>query len=238
MRLILVRKASVKRVIMLSVTMVVLHFLAMQYIIGDDFENVDMSVLAGHTIAIDPGHGGIDSGANANNVDEKEITLTISTKLASLLQQYGAKVILTREADVDYYTKGKGGKRNDLLERAKIINHSGAELYVSIHCNAYRGASLSGAQVFYNPKFEMNKALATRLQHVLKEFPPGNKRQVKEDLHILLLNEINIPGVLVEAGYLTNKEEASLLADDHYQQKMVENIAKALAYHFYKNAAR
>lgn len=219
---------------MLSVTMLVLHFLAMNYIIGDDIENVDMSVLAGHTIAIDPGHGGIDSGANANRVDEKEITLVIATKLADILKQHGANVVLTRETDVDYYTRGKGGKRNDLLERVKRINDSGAELFLSIHCNAYRGESLSGAQVFYNPKLEVNKKIAVGLQHVLKQFPPGNRRQEKEDSRILLLKEINIPGVLIEAGYLTNKEEASLLASDTYQQKMAENIAKALAYYFAK----
>jgi N-acetylmuramoyl-L-alanine amidase len=238
MRLIFIRRSNVKMVIMLSVTMVVLHLLAINYVIGDDIENVDMSILAGHRIAIDPGHGGIDGGANANKVEEKDITLSISTKLASLLEQYGATIVLTREADVDYYTRGKGGKRNDLLERAKRINSSEAELFLSIHCNAYRGANLSGAQVFYNPKLEVNKTLAVRLQQVLKDFPQGNKRQAKEDLHILVLNEINIPGVLIETGYLTNKEEASLLADDSYQQKMVENIAKALAYHFNRNAAR
>ncbi len=238
MRLVFIRRSNIKMVIMLSITMVVLHFLTMNYVIGDDIENVDMSVLSGHRIAIDPGHGGIDSGANANKVDEKDITLNISTKLASLLEQYGATTVLTREADVDYYTRGKGGKRNDLLERVKRINSSEAEIFLSIHCNAYRGASLSGAQVFYNPKLEVNKTLAVRLQQVLKEFPQGNKRQAKEDLHILLLNEINIPGVLIETGYLTNKEEASLLAEESYQQKMVEKIAKALAYHFSKNAAR
>lgn len=234
MKLILIRRGNLKRVILLSVTMIVLHFLATQYIVDDEIETMDLAVLAGHTIAIDPGHGGIDSGANANQIDEKEITLLLANKLSEILRQYGATVVLTREDDTDYYTKGKGGKRNDLLERVKRINESGAEVFLSIHCNAYRGESLSGAQVFYNPKLENNKKIAAALQHVLKNFPPGNKRQEKEDSRILLLKEITIPGVLIEAGYLTNKEEASLLAKDSYQQKMAETIAKALAYYFTK----
>ncbi|AIF50163.1 N-acetylmuramoyl-L-alanine amidase [Pelosinus sp. UFO1] len=238
MKLFLLRKSSLKKVFMLSVTMAVLHFLTMQYILGDDIQNVDMSVLSGHSITIDPGHGGIDSGATANEVDEKDVTLLISMKLATLLEQYGGKVVLTRDKDIDYYTKGKGGKRNDLLERVKRIEESKADVFLSIHCNAYRGANLTGAQVFYNPQLEENKILAERLQQVLKQFPPGNKRQAKEDSHILLLKQINTPGVLIETGYLTSKEEALLLTDENYQQKMVENIAKALAYHFYKNAAK
>jgi N-acetylmuramoyl-L-alanine amidase len=225
-------------ILILSVAVVVLHFLSTYYLVNDDIENIDMSVLAGHSIAIDPGHGGIDSGASGNRVAEKDITLAISAKLAALLEQYGVNVILTREEDIDYYTRGKGGKRNDLLERIKRIEDSGAELFLSIHCNAYRGANLSGAQVFYNPQLEQNKKLAETLQRVLKGFPMGNKRQAKEDLHILLLKKINIPGVLIETGYVTNKEEAVLLADDSYQQKMIENIARALAYHFRQNAAR
>lgn len=238
MRIVSIPLSKIRMLAILSVAVVVFHFLSAYYLVNDDIENVDMSTLAGHCIAIDPGHGGIDSGASGNSVDEKDITLAISTKLATLLEQYGAKVVLTREKDIDYYTRGKGGKRNDLLERIKRIEDSGTEIFLSIHCNAYRGANLSGAQVFYNPQLEQNKKLAERLQRVLKAFPQGNKRQAKEDLHILLLKEINIPGVLIETGYVTNKEEASLLADDSYQQKMVENIAKALAYHFRQNAAR
>lgn len=227
-----------KIAIMLSVTMVVLHFLTIHYVFGDDIENVDMSLLSGHSIVIDPGHGGIDSGASYHQVDEKDVTLEIANKLAALLEQYGAKVVLTRDSDIDYYTKGKGGKRNDLLERIKRVQGADADIFISIHCNAYKSANLSGAQVFYNPKLPVNKMLAESLQKVLKDFPQGNKRLAKEDLHILLLNEINIPGVLIETGYLTNKEEASLLSEESYQQKMVEKIAKALAYHFSKNAAR
>jgi len=225
-------------VAMFSIAVVVLNFLSIRYLAKEDMGNVDMSMLAGHSIVIDPGHGGIDSGASRNNVIEKEITLAISNKLADVLQSHGANVIFTRESDIDYYTRGKGGKRKDLVTRIEMMETSGAELFISVHCNAYRDASLSGAQVFYSPKFAQNKLLAERIQQVLMELSPGNKRQAKEDKHILILNGNKIPGVLIETGYLTNPKEATLLSDNDYQRKLVEQIAKALAYHFSPNVVR
>jgi len=223
---------------MFSIAALVLHFLALGYLANEEIRDVDMSVLTGHTIVIDPGHGGIDSGASGNNVIEKEITLEISRKLAEILESHGGKVFLTRERDLDYYKRGRGGKRQDLLTRIDIMEKSGAEIFISVHCNAFHAVNLSGAQVFYSPKFTQNKMLADRLQQNLREFPPGNKRQAKEDSHILILNDINIPGVLIEAGYVTNQKEASLLSDNSYQQKLAEQIARGLAYHFSQNAAR
>ena len=238
MRLILIRRHSLQMLVMFSIGVVVLNFLYGPYLANENIQDVDMSMLTGHSIVIDPGHGGIDSGASSNNVIEKEITLAISKKLADVVQSHGGKVIFTRESDIDYYTRGKGGKRKDLLTRIEIMENSGAEMFISVHCNAFRGANLSGAQVFYSPKFAQNKILAERLQQTLKEFPHGNKRQAKEDLHILILNGTKMVGVLIETGYVTNQKEAVLLTDNAYQQKLVEQIAKGLAYHFSQNVAR
>jgi len=238
MRLIFIRKHNLKILFMCSIAVVVLNFLSLRYLANEDIRDVDMSMLTGHSIVIDPGHGGIDSGASSNNVIEKEITLAISRKLGDILLNHGAIVTFTRESDIDYYTRGKGGKRKDLLTRIQIIENSGAEIFISVHCNAFRGINLSGAQVFYSPKFAQNKILAEQLQQVLTEFPHGNKRQAKEDLHILILNGTKKPGVLIETGYVTNQKEATLLADNSYQQKLVEQIARGLAYHFSQNVAR
>jgi len=234
MRFYCIKIPKQKILTMLSLTAFLISLLSIPYFASEDMENVDLSVLAGHNIILDPGHGGIDSGATANNVIEKEITMKISIKLAETLRKYGAIVALTREEDIDYYTKGKGGKRKDLLKRIEMIEQSGAEFFVSIHCNAFPTGNLSGAQVFYSPKFPESKLLAERLQQALKAFPKGNKRQVKEDLRILLLNGIKMPGVLIETGYLTNQQEAFLLNDAAYQQALAEQIAKGLAYHFHQ----
>jgi len=239
MRLVFIRKDRLQCIIMLSITVVVLNLLSMHYLANIDIEQIDLSLLSGHRIVLDAGHGGIDSGACANQVIEKEITLAIVLKLADILQNNGAIVAFTRETDLDYYTRGKGGKRNDLLKRIEIMENSTSEIFISVHCNAFRDAKFTGAQVFYNPKVMQNKIVAETLQRALKEFPEGNKRQAKEDLHILLLNSINhIPGVLIETGYLTNKQEATLLANDGYQQKLAEQIAKGLAYYFRQDVTK
>jgi N-acetylmuramoyl-L-alanine amidase len=237
-RLLIVRKGSLQFLAMFSVAVMVIKFLSLHPVSNIEIQNVDMSALSGHSIVIDPGHGGVDNGASANHVIEKEITLAVSTKLAAVLREHGATVTLTRDSDLDYYTRGKGGKRNDLLKRIEIIENSGAELFISIHCNAFRSEKLSGAQVFYSPKFPESAILAERLQQAIKVISPDNKRQAKKDSAILLLNGSKVPGVMIETGYLTNQQEAVLLADNDYQNKLAEYIAKGLAYHFTSNVAR
>ncbi len=237
-RIVAVSRRILARVAMFSVAIIAINLLTLRYLVFDDIENADMSKLAGQVIAVDPGHGGIDGGANGNGLIEKNITLTVAQKLAGILEANGAKVLMTRTEDVDFYTRGKGGKRNDLLTRVDFINNSGANVFVSIHCNAIRDARLSGSQIFYHPGKEENRMIAETMQRALKNFPPGNRRQAKKDLDIIVLNATNIPGVLVEIGYLTNKREADMLADEAYQQNLAEHIAKALAYHFSQNVGR
>lgn len=230
-----ISRCLMKRLVLFSLAVMVINMLTFRYLASADLENIDFSYVEGHTIMIDAGHGGIDSGARYNNLLEKDITLAISMKLGELLAQHGAIVLYTREGDVDYYTKGKGGKRNDLLQRLEMINGSNADVFVSIHCNAAREAQWFGAQVFYNPKFEANKRLAEAMQIALKKFPPNNKRQVKQDLQILILNTAEIPGVLVETGYLSNRNEAALLSDAAYQQELAGQMTRSLAYYFREN---
>lgn len=238
MRILVVPRRRLVSAVVFSIAVVVLNLLTLHYLVLDDIENTNMSVLAGKIVAIDAGHGGIDDGAKWNGIDEKNINLAIAVKLANILAANGVTPVLTREGDIDYYTKGKGGKRNDLLKRAEIIESSGANAFISIHCNAIKGANWSGAQVFYHPKLTENKQLAETMQHALKNFPPGNKRQIKQDSDIIILKSVNVPGVLVETGFISNPEEAGRLNSDAYQQKLAEYMAKALAYHFSQNVGR
>lgn len=236
MRIISIRRRVLQKVVVFSIVVMAINLLTLRYFVTDDFDSTDLSSLTGQVIALDPGHGGIDSGAKSNGMEEKDITLAISLKLADILKANGAQVVMTREGDNDYYTRGKGGKRNDLMKRTEIINASGARLFVSIHCNAIRDERQKGAQVFYGNAD--NKGLAEIAQRALKTFPPGNRRQAKQDNDIILLNATTVPGILVETGYITNKIEAGLLADTSYQQKLADQIAKALAYHLSQNVER
>jgi N-acetylmuramoyl-L-alanine amidase len=203
-----------------------------------DVENADLKALAGRVVAIDPGHGGIDGGAKSGSIEEKNITLDLALKLGRVLEANGAKVIYTRTTDIDYYTRGRGGKRNDLLKRVAIINTSGAAVFISVHVNSIRGSRWSGAEVYYNPKVPENRRLAETIQQVMQFFPPGNKRQAKQDNDILVLKDTQVPGVLLEAGFLSNPQEAALLVDGVYQQRLAEHVARALAYYFSHDVAR
>lgn len=202
----------------------------------DDLDTVDTGILAGQTVAIDAGHGGVDGGSTGYGRREKHITLQIAARLAERLEQCGARVVMTRRDDTDYYAAG--GKRGDLLRRAAIINESGAAAFVSIHTNAMRDSRWFGAQVFYNPRLSDSKLLAETVQRALRNFPPGNKRQAKQDREILLLKETNIPGVLAEVGFLSNSQESALLADEQYQERIAAALVRALAYHFQHHVAR
>ena len=82
-----VRQRSLEKWAMLSIAIVVLNMLTLRYLASDDIENADLTVLSGKCIAVDPGHGGIDTGTSANGIIEKDITLAISLKLTEVLKQ-------------------------------------------------------------------------------------------------------------------------------------------------------
>lgn len=234
----LVRSCRLKQLAVFSLAFFVLNVLVIKFI-AQDIEYMDLNCLQGHCIAIDAGHGGIDNGASGYGKVEKDINLAIAIKLCDILRAHGSTVMMTREGDIDYYKRGGGGKRHDLQTRIDMINSSNADLFVSIHVNAMRGEkSLSGAQVFYNPKLEENKILAETMQRYLSSMQTGNKRQIKQDLNIFVLKATTIPGILVETGFISSEKDARLLASDAYQQKLAECIAQAFAYHVSQNVGR
>jgi len=96
--------------------------------------------LAVHTIAIDPGHGGIDGGTSINfGMVEKDLTLDIGLRLKSILQDRGLSVIMTRTQDVGI----------SLAERARIANSARADLFVSVHVNWLPKRSARGFETYY-----------------------------------------------------------------------------------------
>lgn len=195
-------------------------------------------LLAGKTIVVDPGHGGVDGGAiSALGYFEKEITLQIGKKLADRISTTGAKAVLTREEDIDYYTRGKGGKRSDLDKRLEISNGNEAQILISIHANAIKGKRWAGAQVFYHPNSAEGQILSRCIQHKLTDFPPGNRRKEKmEDFY--LLRQSTIPAVIVEVGFLSNAEEAARLKNESYQDRLAEGILRGLVDYVEKGGER
>ena len=115
--------------------------------------------LIGKVIYLDPGHGGADPGTIYKDIYEKDINLEICLKLQKVLEQEGAIVYLTRYGDYDLSNNSYSRKKSDLNNRAKIINKSGADIYISIHLNSISSSTWRGAQVFYDDINPQNKEI-------------------------------------------------------------------------------
>ncbi|WP_280771512.1 N-acetylmuramoyl-L-alanine amidase CwlD [Salipaludibacillus daqingensis] len=185
--------------------------------------------LSGKMVILDPGHGGIDGGASSKTgLLEKDISLEISLHLRDYLQEAGALVIMTREEDKDLAAsdtkKVRSRKVEDLKERVRLINHSDADMFVSLHLNAIGESKWSGAQTFYNRAIEGNEQLAKHVQGELVRNLENTTRLAKPIQNVYLIQQATIPGALIEVGFLSNPAEAEALDTTDYQQKVAASI--------------
>lgn len=209
---------------------ILLIFLIVLYTIG--VVNASFLPLIGKVIYLDPGHGGKDPGAMYNDLKEADLNLKISLKIQEELEKKGAIVYLTRYGDYDLsVNNAQSRKRSDLSRRANIINESKADIYLSIHLNADTSTTWKGAQVFYVDANENNKKIAEILQKQFKNDLKSN-REYKKIYAQYMYKRINIPGVLVECGFITNPNERYLLQQDNYQAKIGKSITDALVFYF------
>lgn len=185
-------------------------------------------------IVLDAGHGGWDPGKpGTGGADEKLLNLSVAEKLAEYLELGGAEVILTRTADEALGS----GKQADMAERKRIANETGADLLVSIHQNAFPSAKAKGAQVFYHGNSGEGRLLAECVQESLRQRVDGsNTRQAKENKDYYILRTTKIPAVIVECGFLSNREEERLLNDAGYQEKLAWAIYCGILDYFEKNS--
>ena len=175
------------------------------------------------TVIIDAGHGGFDSGkVGIDGTLEKDVNLSISKKLERLLRAADVKVLMTRTEDLGLYEESLGNKkRQDMANRAALMNQTNADCIVSIHQNSYPEESIDGAQVFYYAGSETGRTLASLIQRTLvNDVDPSNHRMEKSNDTYYLLKNVSAPLVIVECGFLSNSAESKKLVDDTYQQKL------------------
>jgi len=188
--------------------------------------------LLGKVIYIDVGHGGKDPGAIVGELKEADLNLEISFKLQEMLERQGAVVYLTRYGDYDLSSNNVTlRKRSDLTNRAKIINSSDCDMYISIHLNADTSNNWKGAQVFYNNKNNENVKIAKILQNQLKEDLNTN-REYKKLTNQYMYKLISVKGVLAEVGFITNPNERYLLKQQEYQYKIADSLTKGIIKYF------
>ena len=180
-----------------------------------------------------PAHGGVDAGAEANKIKEKDINLIFVKKLEKEFTSKGAIVYLTREGDYDLSKTTVNRKRSDLANRAKLINDSKADLYISIHLNSTTDSRWRGLQIFYNKVNEENKIIADTVNNIIKS-NLSNVRKVKEENSYYMYKRINVPGILIEMGFISNASDNYILRSDDYQDKLVNNIVIGVIEYFYQ----
>lgn len=189
--------------------------------------------LAGKTIVLDPGHGGADGGAvGKDGTLEKGISLSVAKQLQSYLQQTGAVVYLTREKDTDLAdpdTKGLARRKGeDIRRRLQFIGDKQADLFISIHLNALPSTKWSGAQTFYYPKLDKSEHLAKMIQAEIIRNLENTNRTALSLTGMYLLKHAEVPGALVEIGFLSNEQERKLLKKTEYQKKMAASIYQGI----------
>ncbi len=186
------------------------------------------------TIIIDPGHGGMDGGATANGLIEKDINLAISLNLKDLLSIQGFRVIMTREDDRSLHDDGltqiARQKRSDMYHRLDVMKQNPKAIFISIHQNKFEQSSSRGAQIFYSQNLPDSQKLADSIQASFQTLlQPDNKREIKAaQNNLFLLYEAQIPAVMVECGFISNPEEAANLSSQEYQKQVAFAVSQGL----------
>jgi len=192
--------------------------------------------VANKLIVIDPGHGGEDPGVlGTTGVHEKDIVLSVSKKLAAVLREAGAEVVLTRDTDKelsdpevrDLYT----AKIQDLSRRVELANNRGADIFISIHVNSFPDPREDGAQTFYQPGSEESKKLGLAIQQELNRFLANPGREAKP-VDYFANRMTKMPSTIVEIGFITNPKEEKLMLDEHYQSKVAWAVYAGIVRYF------
>ena len=189
---------------------------------------------AGRILILDAGHGGEDGGASsAGGSRESDINLNIVLKTEALMAFLGVRTELTRDQDRSMHSEGASTihekKVSDLKNRVEFVNSLPDAMLISVHQNYFTDSRYSGAQVFYTGG-DVSRQWGEGTQEVLRQLlDPDNSRSAKVvPDNIYLFSHIGCPAILVECGFLSNGEEASLLLTDNYQRKI--SLALAGAY--------
>ena len=188
-------------------------------------------------VVLDPGHGGEDSGAMCGGVMEKDLTLDIAHRVDRLLDSEGVATLMTRVGD-SYVS---------LADRAAFGNRARESIFISIHFNEDNKPVASGVETYYaahqinsgstlaswlpffsrspsdSPKPE-SQSLAGFIQEALVVRTRSVDRGTQAKQFFVIAN-VTSPAVLIEAGFITNKDELSNLVSEDYRDQLAAAVA-------------
>lgn len=184
----------------------------------------------GGTVMIDAGHGGRDPGATSvTGTSEKWINLAIAKRMARMLRQAGVSVVLTRDDDSTL----------SLVERTKLANDKRPDLFVSIHADWFKRASVHGYNVYIAPvSSSASYRAALRISASMKDAGVATHGQPVRRRALHLVVKTACPAVLVETGFLSNRREGAKLATPEHQETVARALAGAVIKHFEAEAKR
>ncbi|WHY77282.1 N-acetylmuramoyl-L-alanine amidase [Neobacillus sp. WH10] len=175
-------------------------------------------ILTGKTIVIDAGHGGIDIGASGQNgTNEKDVTLTMAKNIKNELEKRtDANVILTRNDDVNI----------SLADRVKVADEQKADLFVSIHFDAFLTIDVEGITTYYKKKSD--EPLAALIQdHIFKNGLDARDRGVSlGDYYVL--RENSSPAILLELGFISNSSDEARMISEEFQSNTTNSIVDGI----------
>lgn len=191
------------------------------------------------TVVIDAGHGGIENGAASSYGNEKTFTLDVAKRLKLLLEAKGFKVVMTRTSD----------EVIPLPLRARIANATRDSIFVSLHFNATdTNSSATGLEIYSltprgapstqdnslqarfanmqagSPVDAASLILSTAVYHAMLGYLPEFDRGVKR-ARFAVLRLTQIPAILVEGGFLTERQESREIANPEWRQKLAQAIS-------------
>jgi len=192
-------------------------------------------------VVIDPGHGGQDSGAICGAIYEKDLTLDIAQRVDRLLQAQGLATLMTRVGD-SYVS---------LQDRVAVTNRARDCIFVSIHFNEGKKI-VSGVETYYaehqtasaprlvswipfldgtNAAAESptagSQSLARFIQEAMVARTKAPDRGTKSEQFFVIVN-VGVPAVLVEAGFLSSKEDVANLESNDYREQMAAAISEGI----------
>lgn len=165
---------------------------------------------------LDAGHGGKDPGALGNGVKEKDITLSVTLKVGEILKQHGITVGYSRTTDVFL----------ELADRAKKANDFKADVFVSIHCNAFNNSSAKGVETYSHIGSVKGSRLAQSIQNSILSSKLYTVNRGTKTANFAVLRLTNMPAALVEMAFITNAEDANILKNR--QEDLATAISKGI----------
>lgn len=181
----------------------------------------------GHPVVLDPGHGGIDGGAGAGGMLEKDVVLDIALRAQRHLELRGVPVLMTRTTDVDLGgPNDRQRHKRDLRYRARLANECRAAFLLSLHINSSRNPSESGMLVFYQWGSAPSRDAGVMLDHVMKLWKLHDRREPAYANRVFyMLRATRAPAVLIEMGFVTSATDRQRLSDAQYRERLGQAIA-------------